>query len=43
MKLCGINSLDEAHPGLVNTADIEHLVRSASEHPWIRWKPKSRL
>ncbi|KAL8357142.1 hypothetical protein RB598_002120 [Gaeumannomyces tritici] len=43
MKLCGINSLDEAHPGLVNTADIDHLVRSASEHPWIRWKPKSRL
>ncbi|KAL8389087.1 hypothetical protein RB595_008799 [Gaeumannomyces hyphopodioides] len=43
MKLCGINSLDEAHPGLVNTADIDHLVRSASEHPWIRWKPKARL
>lgn len=39
MKLCGINSLDEAHPGLVNTADIEHLVRG-SEHPWIR---KARL
>ncbi|TLD20405.1 hypothetical protein PspLS_08788 [Pyricularia sp. CBS 133598] len=43
MKLCGINSLDEAHPGLVNTADIEHLVRSAEDHPWIKWKPKARL
>ncbi|KUJ16003.1 uncharacterized protein LY89DRAFT_708040 [Mollisia scopiformis] len=43
MKLCGITSIDEAHPGLLNTRDIDHLVSNGDTHPHIKWKPRSRL
>lgn len=43
MKLCGITDVDEAHPGMVNTAALEPLIRSSESHPWIRWSPKARL
>lgn len=37
MKLAGITSLDQAEPGMVNTAAVEHLVRrGVSGHPWIK-------
>ena len=44
MRLCGITSLDQAHPGLLNTQDIDHLVPTTwKDHPYITWKPKSRM
>lgn len=38
MKLLGIKDLSEAYPGLVNTADVDHLVPSSPNHPYIRWR-----
>ncbi|EOA88611.1 uncharacterized protein SETTUDRAFT_107174 [Exserohilum turcica Et28A] len=44
MRLCGLTDINQAHPGLVNTRDIDHLVASGlDEHPYIRWKPKAML
>lgn len=43
MKLLGIKDLSEVHPGLVNTGDVDHLVPSTPEHPYAKWRPKSRL
>lgn len=43
MKLSGITDVDQAHPGMVNTAALEPLIRSSDSHPWIRWAPKARL
>jgi L-lactate dehydrogenase (cytochrome) len=42
MKLAGITDVDEAHPGMVNTAMLEPLVRGEA-HPWIQWKPRASL
>jgi L-lactate dehydrogenase (cytochrome) len=42
LKLTGITDVDEAHPGMVNTATLEHMIRG-EDHPWIRWQPKSKL
>ncbi|KAK4621727.1 Cytochrome b2, mitochondrial [Fulvia fulva] len=43
MRLAGVTDVDQAHPGMVNTALLEPLVRSSEEHPWISWRPRSRL
>ncbi|KAK3073314.1 hypothetical protein LTR53_005216 [Teratosphaeriaceae sp. CCFEE 6253] len=43
MKLLGIKDLSEVHPGLVNTADVDHLVPSTPDHPYAKWRPKPRL
>lgn len=43
MKLSGISDIDQAHPGMVNTAALDPMIRSSESHPWIRWTPKSRL
>lgn len=43
MKLSGITDVDKAHPGMVNTALLEPLIRAHEKHPWIQWQPKSRL
>jgi L-lactate dehydrogenase (cytochrome) len=43
MKLLGITDIAQAHPGLTNTLDIDHLVPDTVEHPWIRWRSKARL
>lgn len=41
MKLTGITALEQAHPGMVNTAAVEGMVRRGGEaHPWIRWMPE---
>ena len=34
MKLCGITTLDEACPELVNTSGIDHLVPDSLSHPY---------
>ena len=38
MKMVGITSLEQAHPGLVNTTDIDHLVPESDGHPYARKK-----
>ncbi|KAL2065724.1 hypothetical protein VTL71DRAFT_3394 [Oculimacula yallundae] len=43
MQLLGITSLDQAHPGLLNTADIDPYVYRGEEHPWARKIVRSRL
>ncbi|KAK0111370.1 hypothetical protein ONS95_001732 [Cadophora gregata] len=43
MQLVGITSLDQAHPGLLNTADIDTYVYRGDDHPWARKIVRSRL
>ncbi|KXJ94917.1 FMN-dependent dehydrogenase-domain-containing protein [Microdochium bolleyi] len=44
MKLSGITDVDQAHPGMVNTALLEPLLHNGGEgHPWITWRPRARL
>ncbi|KAK7753411.1 hypothetical protein SLS62_004702 [Diatrype stigma] len=44
MRLCGITSLDQANPDLLNTSDIDHLVRESHKFPQIPPKPiRARL
>jgi L-lactate dehydrogenase (cytochrome) len=44
MKLSGITDVNQAHPGMVNTSKLEHLIRTGGEkHPWIKWEPRARL
>ena len=43
MRLCGITDIEQAHPGLVNTNDLDHLVPTGEEHPWVRWRPKAKI
>lgn len=43
MQLVGITSLDQAHPGLLNTAEIDAYVYRGDDHPWARKIVRSRL
>lgn len=43
MRLCGITDIDQAHPGLVNTRDVDHLVSMGKGHDYIRWQPKAKI
>lgn len=43
MRLCGITDIEQAHPGLVNTSDVNYLVPTGVEHPWVKWKPKAKM
>ncbi|KAI1635916.1 FMN-dependent dehydrogenase-domain-containing protein [Biscogniauxia mediterranea] len=45
MQQCGVASLDQVHPGLLNTRAVDHLIPSLEEHPYAKWRPplKSRL
>ena len=44
MRLVGITSLDQAHPGLVNTLDIDGMVSSTiGDADLPLWKAKARL
>jgi L-lactate dehydrogenase (cytochrome) len=36
MQMIGITSLDQAHPGLLNTAELDHYVYRGDSHPWAR-------
>jgi L-lactate dehydrogenase (cytochrome) len=42
MQMCGITSLDQVHPGLVHTGAVDHLVPSGDEHPYARWRPRTK-
>ncbi|KAL6248585.1 hypothetical protein RBB50_004840 [Rhinocladiella similis] len=43
MQLLGITSLDQAHPGLVNTGELEALIYRGDDHPWARKPQRARL
>ncbi|KAI1192012.1 mitochondrial cytochrome-like protein b2 [Nemania serpens] len=43
MQQCGITNLDQVHPGLLHTGAVDHLVPGSEEHPYARWRPRSRL
>ncbi|KAI5921394.1 FMN-dependent dehydrogenase-domain-containing protein [Camillea tinctor] len=45
MQQCGVASLDQLHPGLLNTGAVDHLIPGSEEHPYAKWRPlvKSRL
>lgn len=43
MKLSGITHIDQAHPGMVNTAYVDPLIRGTETHPWITWAPRAKL
>ncbi|ORX93618.1 FMN-dependent dehydrogenase-domain-containing protein [Clohesyomyces aquaticus] len=43
MRICGITDIDQAHPGLVNTLDVDYLVAKGAEHPYVRWKPRAEM
>ncbi|KAI1312785.1 mitochondrial cytochrome-like protein b2 [Xylaria venustula] len=43
MQQCGITSLDQVHPGLLNTGAVDHLIPSGEEHPYAKWRPSSKL
>ncbi|KAK5442674.1 hypothetical protein LTS15_010881 [Exophiala xenobiotica] len=43
MQLVGITSLDQAHPGLVNTGELEALIYRGDDHPWARKPQRARL
>ncbi|KAM0335710.1 hypothetical protein ACHAQA_000760 [Verticillium albo-atrum] len=45
MKMCGVTSLDQVHPGFLNTGAVDHLIPGKEEHPYAKWSPsqKSRL
>ena len=36
MQMVGITSLDQAHPGLLNTAALDPFVYRGDAHPWAR-------
>ena len=36
MQMVGITRLDQAHPGLLNTADIDRYVIRGDSHPWAK-------
>ncbi|KAH7317591.1 L-lactate dehydrogenase [Rhexocercosporidium sp. MPI-PUGE-AT-0058] len=43
MQLVGITSLDQAHPGLLNTAEIDAYVYRGDDHPWAKKIVRSKL
>ncbi|KAI0514424.1 mitochondrial cytochrome-like protein b2 [Xylaria bambusicola] len=43
MQQCGITSLDQVHPGLLHTGAVDHLVPGGEEHPYAKWRPRSKL
>ncbi|KAL8305393.1 hypothetical protein RB597_003771 [Gaeumannomyces tritici] len=42
MKLCGVTSIDQLHPGLVNTLALDPFIPSSMGHPYAKWPPEPR-
>ncbi|KAK1770531.1 cytochrome b2 [Phialemonium atrogriseum] len=38
MRMCGITSLDQVHPGFLNTGSVDHLIPTSDEHPYAKWR-----
>ncbi|KAH8682899.1 FMN-dependent dehydrogenase-domain-containing protein [Tricladium varicosporioides] len=43
LKLCGVTDIDQLHPGMLNTGNIDAMVLGNEHHPYIQWKPKCLL
>ncbi|KAG8631048.1 hypothetical protein KVT40_000188 [Elsinoe batatas] len=43
MKMLGVSSVEELHPGLVNTLDVDHLVSTTEGHPYAKKVAKKRV
>ena len=43
LRLVGVTDVNELHPGLVNTKDIDYLVPESEGHSWIKWRARARL
>ncbi|RPA94791.1 hypothetical protein L873DRAFT_1700211 [Choiromyces venosus 120613-1] len=43
MRMCGVTDLSQVHPGLVNTRKIDALVEDGVGHPYVKWRPKSKI
>ena len=43
MRLSGITNVDQAHPRLVNTNDVDYLVPRSEGHEWIGWRPRAKM
>ena len=43
MALVGITDLNQAHPGLVNTNELDPLIPVTEGHPYARGKAKGRV
>ena len=47
MQMVGIASLDQAHPGLLNTAELDPFVVRSDGHPYakkiVRRQPQAKL
>ncbi|PSK34497.1 Cytochrome b2, mitochondrial [Elsinoe australis] len=43
MKMLGVSRIEELHPGLVSTLDVDHLVNTTEGHPYATGLPKGRI
>ena len=43
MQMVGITDVSQAHPGLVNTLDVDHLIPSNEGHPYAKRRPVAKL
>lgn len=43
MRMVGITDLSQVHPGLLNTRAVDHLIPDGAEHPYAKWRPKSKI
>ncbi|KAF4551668.1 FMN-dependent dehydrogenase-like protein 1 [Elsinoe fawcettii] len=43
MKMLGVTRIEELHPGLVSTLDVDHLVNTTEFHPYATGVPKGRI
>ncbi|KIX08784.1 uncharacterized protein Z518_03441 [Rhinocladiella mackenziei CBS 650.93] len=43
MQLVGITSLEQAHPGLLNTTELDTYIHRGDDHPWARKVRRSKL
>jgi len=43
MRMMGITDLSQVHPGMLNTGAVDHLIPGGEEHPYAKWRPKSRI
>ncbi|TDZ74212.1 Cytochrome b2 [Colletotrichum trifolii] len=42
MKMCGVTSLDQVHPGFLNTLGVDHLVPGREDNPNTPWRRDRR-
>lgn len=42
MRMCGVTSLNQVHPGLLNTLAVDHLIPTSDDHPYAKWRPREK-